>query len=246
MLRRLIGWLKRFFQSLFGENKTPVKSGRGVEKQPPPPLTDTDLEFLFNELLEGVHQVRGQAWAQKWLHNIEHRVPTDRWLEWLRRFGVKLLASTSPNNELAARMVQLGELGVGEVGDVAYDLGMQMLTRNEGEPVWEYEGPDAQLKSLPTQEPPQLEGEEVGEVTEVGEVGEVGEENGLENLPEGEYQTISLDELLVMLHQDESLCEQIAQQMGIETNDPQMIIQVLLNQFHAQTAGQSTTDETEN
>jgi hypothetical protein len=243
MLRRLIQWLKRFFQSLFGGNKTPVKSGGVVEKQPPPPLTDTDLEFLFNELLEGVHQARGQAWAQKWLHNIEHRIPPDRWLEWLRHFGERLLASTSPNNELAARMVQLGELGVGEVGDAAYDIGMQLLTRNEGEPVWEYEGPDAVAKSPPTEEPPQLEG---GEAEEVGIVGQVGEENRLENLPEGEYQTITLDELLVMLQQDESLREQIAQQMGIETNDPQMIIQVLLNQFQVQAASQSAADGAEN
>ncbi|MFH7027913.1 MAG: hypothetical protein ACHBN1_21575 [Heteroscytonema crispum UTEX LB 1556] len=240
MLRRLIRWLKRFFQSLFDANQTPVKSGGVVEKQPPPPLTDTDLEFLFNELLEGVHQARGQAWAQKWLHNIEHRVPTERWVEWLRGFGERLLASTSPNNELAVRMVQLGELGVGEVGDVAYDIGMQMLTRNEGEPVWEYEGPDAQQKPLPTQEPPELEGGKEEEVVQVAE------ENGLEQLPEGEYQTITLDELLVMLQQDESLREQIAEQMGIESNDPQMIIQVLLNQFQAQAASQSTTDGGEN
>jgi hypothetical protein len=237
MLRRLIQWLKKLFQSLFGRNQTLSRTGVDVPKQPPPPLTDTDLEFLFNELLEGVHQARGQAWAQKWLHNIEHRISTDRWVEWLRRFGSRLVAAPTPNNELASRMVQLGELGVGEVGDIAYDIGMQMLTRNQGEPVWEYEGPDAQPPAIapqPTQPHP---------VEEVEEIQEAGNEVVLGEFPEGEYQTITLDELLVMLQQDETLRQQIAEQMGIQTDDPQMIIQVLLNQFQA--ANQSTTDQTE-
>lgn len=138
MLRRLVQWLKSFFQGLFGggRKQTAVKTSPNVTKQPAPPLGDTDLEFLFTELLEGVHQARGQAWAVKWLQKIEHRVTTAQWVEWLRRFGEKLLASSSPNNELAARLVQLGELGVGELGDVAYDIGMQVLSRNQGEPIW--------------------------------------------------------------------------------------------------------------
>ena len=36
-----------------------------------------------------------------------------------------------------------------------------------------------------------------------------------------------------MLQQDENLRLQVAQQLGIETNDPQIIIQALLNQFSA-------------
>jgi hypothetical protein len=46
-----------------------------------------------------------------------------------------------------------------------------------------------------------------------------------------------------MLQQDENLREQIVQQMGIETDDPQVIIQALINQFYA--ANQSSTDETD-
>ncbi|SRR5579883_713347 len=220
MLQRLIRWLKKFFQRLFGGQKTPETSDRGLQKEVPPPLNDTDLEFLFMELLEGVHQARGQAWAQKWLNNIEHRVSNERWVEWLQKFGERLLASPTPNNEVASRMVQLGELSVGEVGDVAYDIGMQLLTRTSSEPVWEYDGPDAQgIISPPVQN--SLEPIEAGDG---------------ENLPDeaqGELHTISLDELSVLLQQDENLRQQIAQQVGIETDDPQLIIQALLNQFHA-------------
>ena len=34
-----------------------------------------------------------------------------------------------------------------------------------------------------------------------------------------------------MLQQDQNLCEQIAQQLGIETNNPEEIIQALVNQY---------------
>ncbi len=95
-----------------------------------PELTNSDLEFLFTQLLEGVHQGREQHWALRWLQNIEHRVPQQRWLEWLEHFGKKLLASSAPNFELASRMVDLGELEIGEIGDVAYEIGVQLLTRN--------------------------------------------------------------------------------------------------------------------
>jgi hypothetical protein len=218
MLKRLVQWLKNFFQSLFSRRQTPTEGETYADKEPPPPLTDTDLEFLFTQLLEGVHQARGQAWAQKWLDNIEHRVSTERWIEWLQRFGDRLLASPSPNNELASRMVQLGELDVGEVGDVAYDIGMQLLTRNSGEPIWEYDGPDAEPANFLESEQTANDQEEVLAVDE---------------LPEGEFQTITLDQLLVLLEQDENLRNQIAQQLGTETDDPQMIIQALINQYHA-------------
>jgi hypothetical protein len=214
MLRRLVQWLKSFFQGLFGGGKkqTALRTSPTVTKQPASPLSDTDLEFLFTELLEGVHQARGQAWAVKWLQNIEHRVTTAQWVEWLKRFGEKLLASSSPNNELAARLVQLGELGVGEIGDVAYDIGMQVLNRNQGEPIWEYDGPDIDSTNV-------LYTEEDLSATE-------------EN-PEGEYQTVTLDQLFVMLQQDETLRQQIAEQLGLETDDPQAIVETLMSQYQA-------------
>ena len=222
MLKRLIQWLKKVFQGLFGGKSHRSQDGRDVPKEPPPELTDTDLEILFNELLEGVHQARGQAWAVKWLQNIEHRIPTERWVEWLQRLGERLLASPTPNNELAARLVQLGELGVGEVGTVAYDIGMQLLTRNQGEPIWEYAGLDAVSTS-----PPDEDQDSLPSATDT-----------TENVSEEGYQTITLEELFVMMQQDETLSAQIAQQLGLETNDPQVIIQALINQYNAANQGE--------
>ncbi|WP_335164549.1 hypothetical protein [Nostoc sp.] len=228
MLKRLFQWLKKLFQSLFGGKQTASKSRENVQKEPAPPLSDTDLEFLFNELLQGVHQARGEAWARKWLHNIEHRISTERWVEWLGRFGDRLLASPTPNNEIAARLVQLGELDIGEIGDVAYSIGMQLLTRNQGEPIWEYEGPDAVSTTFPS--------EPTDAILESADAPE--------NLPEGESQTVTLEELFVMLQEDENLRQQIAQQLAVETDDPQVLVQALISQLYP--AGQSTTEQTEN
>lgn len=133
MLRRLLQRIVKFIQHLFGK-QTPSTRQREIQTVSSlPELTNSDLEFLFTQLLEGVNQGRGQHWAQRWLQNIEHRVSQERWLEWLQQFGNKLLASSAPNYELASRMVELGELEIGVVGDVAYDIGVQLLTRNSNQ-----------------------------------------------------------------------------------------------------------------
>jgi hypothetical protein len=221
MLRRLIQWfkqwlkwLKNFIQGIFGQGKSSILVKDVALKQPAPPLSDTDLEFLFTELLEGVHQARGQAWAQKWLRNIEHRITRERWLEWLQRFGDKLLSLKTPNNELAARLVALGELEVGSVGQLSYSIGMQLLTRHQSEPIWEYSGPDT---------------------TKQVDLGEI---NPSQSSPDEGYQTVTLDELLVMLQQDENLRQQIVQQLNIQTDDPQVIVQALMDQLQSDESGE--------
>jgi len=249
MLKRLIQWIKNFFQRLFGKQQKSSQIGGNI--QSPPPLNDTDLEFLFTELLEGVNQAKGQAWALKWLQNIEHRVPEERWLQWLEGFGQRLMTSPTPNNELASRMVELGELEVGDVGDYAHDIGMDLLTRNQKEPIFEYEGPDATPSPFSTDSIDASDftlGEENVLTQESVFTGDMSDhpiittgEDEDDNLPEGEYQTVSLDELFSMLQQDRSLCQQIAQQLGIKTEEPEAIIQELINQYNQ--GNQSQTNE---
>lgn len=210
MLKRVIQWLKRLFQGFFGGKKVSTQVKQDMKKTVAPPLSDTDLEFLFTELLAGVHEARGQAWAQNWLHKINHRVSTQQWVDWLKRFEDKLLLSNNPHNELASRLVQLGELGVGEVGELAYNVGMQLLTRTQGEPIWEYDGPDAISPTVSD-----------------------------ENFPEEEYQTVTWDQLLVILEENEILRRQIVQDFAIDSDDPQQIVQALINKSR----GESVTLE---
>jgi hypothetical protein len=48
-------------------------------------------------------------------------------------------------------------------------------------------------------------------------------------------ETITLDELLERLQQDANLVQVVAQQLGIETTDPQVIIQALIRHLQKRT-----------
>ncbi|MCC5634790.1 tetratricopeptide repeat protein [Nostoc sp. CHAB 5844] len=144
MLTQLWQWLKTQSNQPTGSKQT-LKTVREQEMvEPPPELTNADLELLFTQLLEGVHQGRGQQWAIKYLQRMEDRISTQRWIDWLLNFGERLLISSAPNQQLAAQMVQLGELNIGKVGELSYDIGIRLMTRNLDE--WDEdaeEQPDA-------------------------------------------------------------------------------------------------------
>ncbi|GAC1453950.1 MAG: hypothetical protein NVS2B14_22130 [Chamaesiphon sp.] len=91
------------------------------------PLKDADYEYLFVQLLEGVAHGWQQARLMHFFEALGERSNTELWIDWLRRFGERLLASATVNKDIAARMVQLGEVGCGEIGEVAYEIGMQLL-----------------------------------------------------------------------------------------------------------------------
>jgi CHAT domain-containing protein/Flp pilus assembly protein TadD len=222
MLRQIWQWLKALFRRLLGtanqqdsiRGQASSRSGRidgGREVATPQPLADSDYEYLFRQLLEGVSHGWQQDRVVQWFDAMKQRVPKSEWLAWLRRFGDRVLESPSPNNELAGRLVQVGEMIISvpstrEIGETAYTIGMQLLNRNPGEPVWEYGGPDASPQFLPDQ-------------------------GGSENTQQPEMETITLEELFARLQQDENLRLLIAQQLGIETTDPQEIIQAVITQF---------------
>lgn len=236
MLRRLIKWIKYFFRCLFGKQQKSSGLEGNILLKNPPLLSDTDLEFLFTELLEGVHQARGKSWALKWLQNIEHRVPLERWLQWLEGFRDILMASTSPNDELASRMVQLGELDIGDLSEYAHTIGIDLLNRNEKEMIWEYEPSDYFSQEIRNINGFELSKENIftSEDTLNNNTVNISKADEHKSLLEGEYQTVTLDELFSMLRQDNNLCQQIAQQLGIYKEDPETIIQELINQFNKQ------------
>lgn len=134
MLTQLLQWLNKFSKHPVGKQSSSFETARGLEvTQPPPELTNADLEVLFTQLLGGVQQGRGQQWAIQYLERMENRISVERWIDWLLIFGEKLLLSPAPNHQLATQMMQLGELGIGKVGELAYDIGIRLLTGELGE-----------------------------------------------------------------------------------------------------------------
>ncbi|MCC5648308.1 tetratricopeptide repeat protein [Nostoc sp. XA013] len=154
MLRRISQSLKRFLKRLLESKQgNSLKGTRGhnlVEVLPE--LTNADLEQLFIQLLEGVHQARGRQWALRFLQRIENRVPLERWIDWLVMFGESLLASPTSDPLLATKMVQLGELGVGRIGDVAYDIGIRLMQNSPTQIEYEDNHTQEEVETTPGQE----------------------------------------------------------------------------------------------
>jgi CHAT domain-containing protein/Flp pilus assembly protein TadD len=148
MLRRISQSLKRFLKRLIeSKQASSLKGARGRNLVGVlPELTNADLEQLFIQLLEGVHQARGRQWALRYLQRVENRIPAERWIDWLVMFGESLLASPTPNPLLATQMVQLGELGVGRIGDVAYDIGIRMMQNSPTQIEYEDNFPQESLE----------------------------------------------------------------------------------------------------
>ncbi|TVP56620.1 MAG: tetratricopeptide repeat protein [Nodularia sp. (in: Bacteria)] len=130
MLTQLLQWLNKFSNHPVGNKQS--RSLRAANEsevaQAPPELTNADLEVLFTQLLAGVQQGRGQQWAIQYLQRMEDRISVERWIDWLLIFGEKLFLSPAPNHQLATQMMQLGELGIGKVGELSYDIGIRLVT----------------------------------------------------------------------------------------------------------------------
>ncbi len=136
--KSLVNW----FQNLFGIGNSQKPTALLPHNEPPPALEDADYEYLFMQLIEGVAHGWQQQRILKFFDALQHRTTQEQWLAWLRRFGDRLLASSVPNNELAARMVQIGEIGCGEIGVMAYDIGMLLLTRQDPtDQTWDLDSP---------------------------------------------------------------------------------------------------------
>ncbi|GBF81285.1 tetratricopeptide repeat protein [Aphanothece sacrum] len=221
--------IKQFFSQLFGSSKS-SKSGlyKNDVAAANRPLSDTDYEFLFSQLLDGVAHGWHEGRILKYFEDLGERGKSRLWLAWLERFEQKVLASAAPNLQLAARMMRLGELAQSfpatePIGLASYEIGRQLYTKEAGGTVWEYEGPDTDVaiteivtpgnrKSTPPPDPKIVL-------------------NPGNQVPAEGTETLTLEELMARLGQDSQLAEQLAAQLGIQSTNPQEIVDTLIAQF---------------
>jgi tetratricopeptide (TPR) repeat protein len=142
-------WFYRSPSQSFPKKSNPKKSASRVQK-PPKPLSAAEYEFLFAELLDGVHRGWSPAQVTQFLQEIgpesaphvkdlvkDSKIESsdaNAYVLWLQEFGSRLLNSPVPNQELARRMVQLGALNCGQLSAVAGDIGQQLLDREANTP----------------------------------------------------------------------------------------------------------------
>jgi len=207
MFRKIWQWLKSLwekFLGLFFQSQTNLSETQPSESLPP--LTDTDYDFLFGQLLEGIAQGWSPERVKIFFDDLGDRGKPELWQEWLQWFGERLLASPKPNDELAQRMVRFAQLtrslpSLQSLGTLANNIGTELLSRDDSGAIWEYDGPDASV-SPPLQ--PSL--------------GENQENEALENL-------------VVKLQENPNLLATVAQQLGVQTSDPRVVIQKMVSQL---------------
>jgi hypothetical protein len=237
MLKKIWQSCVRWFRKLVGKG-----ADRSIDRSTIaelPPLDDTDREYLFMQLLEGVAHGWQQPRAIGFFNKIRQRVRKSEWLEWLDRFGNNLIQAPVPNYELAGRMVQLGELDCGEIGDLAGEYGVKLLNRQAAEyaenllPIMEFEAlgagdsafeqfPEIPLELLIDHDP--MASSPSQSFTSQSE-----DENAT-----SETREITLEEFSAMLHKDPDLVTELAAQFGVETTDPQEIVNIVIAQMQQQ------------
>lgn len=206
MLRQIWQWLKRFFQKLLGLNSSSSSKYRDSDSSKP--LSDTDYEFLFAQLLEGVKHGWNQKRVLKFFANLEGRTTQQEWIAWLHKFGDKVLASPASNQELGIRMIRFGQLtdflpSIRRLGQESYQIGQQILNKHRKAQVWQYSEPEVPKKTPETtkQAPP----------------------------PNSDT-PMTADQLLGRLYEDPELAASLAKDLGLENATPEQMVNVLVNQ----------------
>jgi hypothetical protein len=248
MFKKIWQSFVRWFRKLFGTSKHRSSlqgSGAATDRRADrlPPLDDTDREYLFMQLLEGVAHGWQQPRAIGFFNKIRQRVRKSEWLEWLDKFGQNLLAATVPNYELAGRMVQLGQLDCGEIGDLAGDYGAQLLNRqaeefNEGLlPIMEFSSLDENMPFDPSDLRSSSD-EDFGDIPPELLLTPPPPQSFDRQSDPGNASTetreITLEEFSAMLYQDPALVNELAGQFGIDTTDPQIVFNAVVAQMQQQ------------
>lgn len=215
MIGRIWQKIVQFFQRLFGRSgsKRSKSSITAIKQQiqPPKPLANADYEFLFMQLLEGIAHGWQQPRVEKFFAELDDRTNEDQWVVWIRGFGEKVLASPAPNQELAMRMLTLGDMGCGEISNTAGEIGLQLLHRGGGTLI---------ETNQSFQEVPQSSADSSTVFIGIDEAGNF----------DTQSQTISLEQLWELLQQDPELVQQMAALLQINTDNPEEILRVLMNQ----------------
>ena len=123
-------------------------------------LSDTDYEFLFNQLLEGVAHGWQDRRIIKFFNQLGDRGQQAEWVAWLNRLRGKLFKlPIESKQQVGTMMIRFGELTqsaveVKHIGAAAHSLGRELLFGDNVTTIWEYVGPDASLaiEQLETEE----------------------------------------------------------------------------------------------
>ncbi len=233
MINKIWRWLKNLWFGLLGydrgrnthdswnwEEDLPETQGELETPYNSNSIKDQDLAFLFNQLLEGVVNGWQENRIEQFFEKLEPRINIETWLEWLQKYRNQLLSSSAPNYQLAARMIILGEMTaslpfVRPVGDLAYQIGEELLHDSHD---------NLLVESLRSHLPSTNRQNELTSTF-----------SPQQSMPDEQTKTqventVSLGEILHLLQNDPNFASATADQLGLETTDPGIIMEKLVQQ----------------
>ncbi len=154
MIKKLWQWVKGSEDSILGDQEQEIpedypNSSRDKKTPSNSYVKEENLEYLFSQLLEGVSKGWTENRIEQFFQALEPKITIEIWLKWLHKYRHKLLNSHAPNYHLASRMIILGELTatlpfLRPVGDLAYEVGQEILHRTDGDLEIESLSPDSE------------------------------------------------------------------------------------------------------
>lgn len=210
MIKKLQQWLKQIpiqaYDPLNDEDENhDGNNGKTSSQKTMSSVKDNDLEFLFHQLLQGVANGWQENRIEQFFEKLTPKITVEIWLNWLQRYRNQLMASPAPHYHFAARMIILGEVTASlpflrPVGDLAYEIGTELLNRRENNPI---------VESLRSRLHTENETETENELTESAS---------------------SLGDVLSLLQSNPEFAENTAKELGINTVDPGMIMEKLVQE----------------
>lgn len=209
MIKKLQKWLKQIpvtiqaYDPLHDDDRhTNNYNGKSSLKDTASGVKDSDLEFLFHQLLQGVVNGWEENRIEQFFAKLTPRITVETWLEWLQRYRNQLMASSAPHYHFAARMIILGELTASlpflrPIGDLAYEIGTELLGRGKNNSI---------IESLRSKLPQDEDHHELNE------------------------SATSLNDVLSLLQQDPKFAETTAKELGIDTVDPGLIMEKIVQE----------------
>ncbi|MBV5261971.1 tetratricopeptide repeat protein [Synechococcus moorigangaii CMS01] len=139
----MAGWLKKLFSPSQGRGQTPTADL--------PPLTDTDFEFLFEQLLQGIARGWQPDRLEVFIADLDVRGKVTAWEAWLERYSTRILAQSPlpQQQQIGTRLLFVGNAfknspKLERLARAFNETGQQLVT-GRGKltvEIWEYEGAD--------------------------------------------------------------------------------------------------------
>jgi tetratricopeptide (TPR) repeat protein len=166
-------------------------------------VKDADLEFLFHQLLEGVANGWQENRIEPFFEKLDPKFTLEIWLDWLQRYRIKLLSSSAPHNHFAARMIILGE----KTASLPFLRGIGYLAYEIGKELLN-QGKNNLLAESLLHHP----------------------DNYNINEDDQHSESVSLGDVLHLLQNDTDFAEDTARQLGIDTIDPGVIMEKIVQE----------------